>query len=90
MGRKKINYVTVWGSRVNQTDEEKLRFILITNKNSLIDNPLKDSHSCQPWSYEEIIFRNFPGGPVVNNPPANARDTGSIPGPGRSHMLQSN
>ena len=26
----------------------------------------------------------FPGGSVVTNPPANARDTGSIPGSGRS------
>ena len=24
----------------------------------------------------------FPGGPVAGNPPANAGDTGSIPGPG--------
>ena len=32
----------------------------------------------------------FPGGTVVNNPPANAGDTGSSPGPGRSHMPQSN
>ena len=30
---------------------------------------------------------DFPGGPVVKNLPANAGDTGSIPGPGRSHML---
>ena len=29
---------------------------------------------------------DFPGGPVVKNPPANAGDTGSIPAPGRSHM----
>ena len=36
------------------------------------------------------ISRDFPGGTVVKNPPANAGDTGSIPGPGRSHMLQSN
>ena len=28
--------------------------------------------------------------PVVKNLPANARDTGSIPGPGRFHMLGSN
>ena len=35
-------------------------------------------------------MRGFPGGAVVKNPPANAGDTGSIPGPGRSHMLQSN
>ena len=30
----------------------------------------------------------FPGGSVVRNLPANAGDTGSIPGPGRSRMLQ--
>ena len=28
----------------------------------------------------------FPGCPVVKNLPCNARDTGSIPSPGRSHM----
>ena len=32
----------------------------------------------------------FPSGLVVKNPPANARDMGSIPGQGRSHMPQSN
>ena len=32
----------------------------------------------------------FPGGAAVKNPPANAGDTGLSPGPGRSHMLQSN
>ena len=32
----------------------------------------------------------FPGGAVVENPPANAGDTGSIPDPGRSHMPRSN
>ena len=34
--------------------------------------------------------RDFPGGAVVKNLPANAGDTGSIPGPGRSHMPRSN
>ena len=33
---------------------------------------------------------DLPGGPVVKNPPANAGDTGMAPGPGRSHMPQSN
>ena len=33
---------------------------------------------------------DFPGGAVVQNPPANAGDTGSSPGPGRSHMTRSN
>ena len=32
----------------------------------------------------------FPGGSVIKNPTANAGHTGSIPGPGRSHMLQDN
>ena len=30
----------------------------------------------------KIVFRGFPGGAVVENPPANAGDTGSIPGQG--------
>ena len=38
----------------------------------------------------KISMWGFPGGAVVENPPANARDTGWIPGPGRSHMSQSN
>ena len=32
----------------------------------------------------------FPGGTVVGNLPANAGDTGSSPGLGRSHMPRSN
>ena len=35
-------------------------------------------------------YRDFPGGTVVKNPPANAGDTCLTPGLGRSHMLQSN
>ena len=33
---------------------------------------------------------DFPRSAVVKNPPANAGNMGSIPGPGRSHMLWSN
>ena len=36
------------------------------------------------------ISRGFPGGTVVENLPANAGDTGSSPGLGRSHMSRSN
>ena len=35
-------------------------------------------------SYLKCIFKGFPGGSVVKNPLANARDMGSIPGLGRS------
>ena len=38
----------------------------------------------------KILVWGFPGGTVVMNPPANSGVTGSIPGPGRSHMLRSN
>ena len=33
---------------------------------------------------------DFPGGPVVKYPPANAGDTGLVPGPGRFHMPRGN
>ena len=55
-----------------------------TRVNSKLNN--KDAKGCP--------FKNaksgFPGGAVVENLPANAGDTGSSPGLGRSHMLQSN
>ena len=34
------------------------------------------------------VSQGFLGGSVVKNPPANIGDTGSISGPGRSHMEQ--
>ena len=43
---------------------------------------------CFP-SLKSLLW-GFHGGSVVKNPPTNAGDTGSSPGPGRSHMLQSN
>ena len=45
-------------------------------------------------SYDGITFKScesrFPGGPVVKNLPCDAGDTGSVPGPGGSHMPRSN
>ena len=34
--------------------------------------------------------KDFPGGPMVKNPPVKAGDTGSIPGQERFHVPQSN
>ena len=53
------------------------------------------------YDYEIILFDvlqdnlrthigGFPGGAVVKNPSANEGDTGSSPGPERSHTPQSN
>ena len=49
---------------------------------------LPAAYSCDfshrsPWQeVEEIKARDFPGGPVVKNPPCNAGDTGLSPGRG--------
>ena len=40
--------------------------------------------------YFKTMITGFPGGTVVENPPANAGDMGSSPGPGGSHMPRSN
>ena len=40
--------------------------------------------------HQNIFPLGFPGGAVVENLPANAGDTGSSPGLGRSHMPRSN
>ena len=44
---------------------------------------------CTVW-IKTNVRGGFPGGAVVENLPANAGDTGSSPGLGRSHMLRSN
>ena len=58
-------------------------------------NPNKPMGLCKGHSLSENtefkLFHKkrregFPGGLVVKNPPGNAGDTGSIPGPGRSYM----
>ena len=43
-----------------------------------------------PSFFKNILGLGFPGGTVVENLPANAGDTGSSPGLGRSHMPRSN
>ena len=36
------------------------------------------------------VLKDFPGSPVVKNPPANSRDMGSVPGPGGFYRPQGN
>ena len=60
---------------------------------SLASNqPRQDFGTARPPSHDnqKYLLRGFPGGAVVENPPANAGDTGSSPGLGRSHMPRSN
>ena len=57
---------------------------------SLASDHTESLGHCKEFGYFLKPTRGFPGGAVVKNPPANARDTGSSPGPGRSHMPWSN
>ena len=53
--------------------------------------PPKFSQKGQEDSLQKYnIISGFPGGAVVENLPANAGNTGSSPGLGRSHMPRSN
>ena len=54
------------------------------DKNYIIISIDIKKHELKTWTW------SFPGGAVVENLPANAGDTGSSPGLGRSHMLRSN
>ena len=57
---------------------------------------LKQTQEENNYFQEFLIYlksyslQGFPGGSVVKNLPANAGDTGSSPGPERSHMPRSN
>ena len=57
--------------------------------NTLFNKVLGENEKCVFYFYLKNR-RGFPGGAVVENLPANAGDTGSSPGLGRSHMPQSN
>ena len=50
---------------------------MLSFRGALLQKPLRNQ------------LRDNPGGAVVKNPPANAGDTGSSLGPGRSHVPRS-
>ena len=53
-------------------------------------NKLFNKVKCVFYFYLKTKETGFPGGSVVKNLPANTGDMGSIPDPGRFHMLWSN
>ena len=60
----------------------------IENMKRLFQKKVESISYQKPPNKEKL--RDFPGGTVVKNPPANAGDMGSSPGLGRSHKSQSN
>ena len=56
----------------------------------LVINMCYGGHSDCFWVFICLVIKNntevFPGGSVIKNPPANAGDRGSIPGPEIFHV----
>ena len=74
-------------------------YLILQFSNSMIKNDLVHIYIEAPcaffikgnWTFKQkTIVKGFPGGAVVENLPANAGNTGSSPGLGRSHMPRSN
>ena len=65
---------------------KKKKFCVAVSLNSLTASVTSKNKIKQDLSLKNH-FRGFAGGAVVESLPANAGDTGSSPGLGRSHML---
>ena len=65
-------------------------FLLVKNKNVIDLVKFLIDYIPNPSPLSRSNDQDFPDGAVVKNPPDNAGDTGSSPGPRRSHMLWSN
>ena len=81
--------ITVWGiypteilAQVGKTTHTRIFTAVITNNRDLENDYIQ----MMTDDVASGVRQAFPGGPVVKNPPAKAGDTGSIPGPRRSHM----
>ena len=61
---------------------------MIPDGNVNLHEEIKSTHKGDYVGKYKRYDRDFPGGAVVRNPPANAGDTGSSPGLGRSHLPQ--
>ena len=79
-------------SRVPCSTQYIYNGILFSHKNNTIMPLVEHTIFIKVLDLAKIKIRapGFSGGSVVKNPPPNAGDTGSIPGLGRPHMLQSN
>ena len=75
------NLGSAWRSKqIPQSRALKLRDISYSLESFCLDVKHKDNTG----------ILDFPGGPVLKNPPANAGNTGAISGPRRFHIPQSN
>ena len=76
----------VTGTRVKETIKGSFSIILGKLKGSDL---VRWQQNYNPYCEVKTRGGGFPGGAVVENLPADAGDTGSSPGLGRSHMPRS-
>ena len=69
---------------------QQLRMSEWTERNHIAPWAVEPTQPPPPIRFLKWKSKGFPGGAVVESPPANAGDAGSCPGLGRSHMLRSN
>ena len=86
-------YKQLYANKMNNL-EEMDKFVENHNLPRLnkeeIENINRPITSTEIETVIKIFQLHFPGGAVVENPPANAGNTGLSPGPGRSHMPRRN
>ena len=83
------------GAKLSFTKKTTCDFCLKQDPSKLMLPPLMEPLlELEPMILNVTVFKklsgDFPGSAVVKNPPANAGDMGSSPGPGISHMPRSN
>ena len=88
-------YLLIW--KVTQIYKYKYTKFKESNKSNMYSMSdvysFIQMHTClrKGWEDDTKMLRwGFTGSSVIKSPPANARDPGSIPDPGRSHMPQDN
>ena len=85
LGGQENLFWDIWGKERSHTHTHTN-----THKLKKITNSIKLLVLISYRHVKKKLCRGFPGGAVVENLPANAGDTGSCPGLGRSHMPRSN
>ena len=101
-GKPQTLFFKVSSTRTIQLLDKVQKSIFVTLKEAKISqqDTKSTSHKRKNWklglhqNYKYLLITrhhwDFPGGTVVKSLPANAGDTASIPGLGRSHMSRSN
>ena len=91
---KNVNFNNLENASHNPTLPPPPKNISQNSDVRIIEKDFENQHtliqsSSKAWASQEVGI-GLPGGLLVKNPLANARDRGSIPGPGRFYLLRSN